>query len=279
MRLINVIKSGDPTMILTILGTGNAVTTECYNTCFVLHESNQYFLVDGGGGSQILHQLKHAGIDWKKIKTIFVTHKHLDHITGIIWMIRMICQSMKQGEYEGEAVIYAHDEVTTLLQDFSEKLLQKKDTEFIGKRLHLIPVADGESKEILNKKVTFFDIQSTKAKQFGFCMELGNGEKFTCCGDEPYHPCEEKYAKNSTWFLHEAFCLSSQAEIFHPYEKHHSTVKDACELAEKLHVKNLLLYHTEDKNIAHRKELYGSEGRNYFSGNLLIPDDLESFSI
>ena len=164
-------------MTLTILGTGNAVTTECYNTCFVLHESNQYFLVDGGGGSQILHQLKHAGIDWKKIKTIFVTHKHLDHITGIIWMIRMICQSMKQGEYEGEAVIYAHDEVTTLLQDFSEKLLQKKDTEFIGKRLHLIPVTDGESKEILNKKVTFFDIQSTKTKQFGFCMELGNGEK------------------------------------------------------------------------------------------------------
>ena len=79
--------------------------------------------------------------------------------------------------------------------------------------------------------------------------------------------------------MHEAFCLSSQAEIFHPYEKHHSTVKDACELAEKLHVKNLLLYHTEDKNIAHRKELYGNEGRNYFSGNLLIPDDLESFSI
>ena len=158
-------------MTLTILGTGNAVTTECYNTCFVLHESNQYFLVDGGGGSQILHQLKHAGIDWKKIRTIFVTHKYLDHITGIIWMIRMICQSMKQGEYEGEAVIYAHDEVIALLQDFSEKLLQKKDTEFIGKRLHLIPVADGESKEILNKKVTFFDIQSTKARQFGFCMK------------------------------------------------------------------------------------------------------------
>ena len=85
--------------------------------------------------------------------------------------------------------------------------------------------------------------------------------------------------KTVTWLLHEAFCLSSQAEIFHPYEKHHSTVKDACELAEKLHVKNLLLYHTEDKNIAHRKELYGSEGRNYFYGNLLLPDDLESFSI
>ena len=63
------------------------------------------------------------------------------------------------------------------------------------------------------------------------------------------------------------------------YEKHHSTVKNACEFAEELHVKNLLLYHTEDRNLSHRKELYYEEGRKYFSGNLLIPDDLETFII
>ena len=50
-------------MKLTILGTGNAAVTECYNTCFVLSEKDDYFLVDGGGGNGILHQLKHAGID------------------------------------------------------------------------------------------------------------------------------------------------------------------------------------------------------------------------
>lgn len=266
-------------MKLTMLGTGNAVVTECYNTCFLLEEDNQYFMVDGGGGSTILHQLKHAGVDWKSIRTIFVTHKHLDHITGVLWMIRMICQGMSRGGYEGEATIYAHDEVIALLRDLAEKLLQKKETDFIDKRLHFITVEDGESICILNKKVTFFDIQSTKAKQFGFCMELENGEKLTCCGDEPYNACEKQYAENSTWLLHEAFCLDSQAEIFHPYEKHHSTVKDACKLAEELNVKNLLLYHTEDKNILYRKELYEEEGRKYFNGNLLIPEDLETFNL
>lgn len=266
-------------MNITMLGTGSALVTECYNTCFVLQENEEYFMVDGGGGSAILHQLKHAGIDWKEVRTIFVTHKHIDHITGIIWMIRMICQHMKQGEYEGEAVIYAHDEVIDLLLDLARKLLPKKETDFIGKRLHLIAVKNGESVEILNKRVTFFDIQSTKAKQFGFCMELGDGERLTCCGDEPYNPCEKKYAENSTWLLHEAFCLDGQADIFHPYEKHHSTVKNACEFAEELHVKNLMLYHTEDRNLSHRKELYYEEGRKYFSGNLLIPDDLETFII
>lgn len=182
-------------MNVTMLGTGSALVTECYNTCFVLQENEEYFMVDGGGGSAILHQLKHAGIDWKEVRTIFVTHKHIDHITGIIWMIRMICQHMKQGEYEGEAVIYAHDEVIDLLLDLARKLLPKKETDFIGKRLHLM------------------------------------------------------------------------------------AVKNACEFAEELHVKNLLLYHTEDRNLSHRKELYYEEGRKYFSGNLLIPDDLETFII
>ncbi len=266
-------------MDITMLGTGKALVTECYNTCFVLHEDNQYFMIDGGGGNTILRQLKYAGIDWKSIKNIFVTHKHIDHITGILWMIRMICQYMSEEEYEGEAIIYAHDEVIDLLWDLSEKLLQKKETDFIGKRLHLISVEDGETKEIFKKKVTFFDIHSTKARQFGFCMELENGDKITCCGDEPYNSYEKQYAENSKWLLHEAFCMDSQTELFHPYEKHHSTVKDACEIAQELNVRNLLLYHTEDRNLLHRKELYENEGKKYFKGNLFIPNDLETVAL
>ena len=113
-------------MKLTILGTGNAAVTECYNTCFVLSEKDDYFLVDGGGGNGILHQLKHAGIDWKQVRTIFVTHKHLDHIMGIVWMIRMVCQNISRGQYEEDAVIYAHEEVIGLLKGMAENLLQKK---------------------------------------------------------------------------------------------------------------------------------------------------------
>lgn len=59
-------------MKLTILGTGNAMVTKCYNTCFAIEQNDEYFLVDGGGGNQILSQLEKANIDWKKIKNIFV---------------------------------------------------------------------------------------------------------------------------------------------------------------------------------------------------------------
>ena len=261
-------------MKLTILGTGNAQVTECYNTCFVLSDGDRHFMVDGGGGNTILRQLKLAGLDWKDMRDIFLTHKHLDHIMGIIWMVRMICQNISRGNYEGEARIYGHEEVIGLVRDMAGKLLEAKDVSHIGEKLHLIEVKDGESLDIIGHKVTFFDIGSTKAKQFGFSMEMEDG-KLTCCGDEPFAEQERPYAENCKWLLHEAFCLYGERDTFKPYQKHHSTAKDACELAEQLNVDNLVLYHTEDKNIKNRKRLYTQEGQQYYHGNLFVPDDLE----
>ena len=48
-------------MKLTMLGTGNALVTVCYNTCFILDDNGQYFMVDGGGENAVLTQIKHAG--------------------------------------------------------------------------------------------------------------------------------------------------------------------------------------------------------------------------
>ncbi|MBR3160740.1 MAG: MBL fold metallo-hydrolase [Atopobiaceae bacterium] len=266
-------------MKLTMLGTGNALVTECYNTCFVLDDDGQHLMVDGGGGSTILSQLKHAGYDWMDMRHIFVTHRHVDHLLGIVWMVRMICQFMDHGDYQGEAWIYSHAEVLDLLRDLAIKLLRPQETHFIDGRLHMVEVTDGQELNIIGHRTTFFDIGSTKATQFGFCMELDEGRRVVCCGDEPLSDAGRPYARGAEWMLHEAFCLYSQADVFDPYVKHHSTVKDACELAEELGVRNLVLYHTEDHNLTRRKELYAAEGQSYFSGNLWIPEDLESIEI
>ena len=106
-----------------------------------------------------------------------------------------------------------------------------------------------------------------------FALTLNNGRKLTCVGDEPYNPDCEQYVRGSDWLLHEAFCLYAERDIWKPYEKHHSTVKDACELAESLGIPNLVLWHTEDSNVAGRERLYKSEGKRYYSGNIYVPDD------
>ena len=151
--------------------------------------------------------------------------------------------------------------------------IQDKFYNMIGNRIHLEEVKDGETRHILSYDVTFFDIHSTKLKQFGFTLTLNNGRKLTCAGDEPYNPVCEKYVRGSDWLLHEAFCLYAERDIWKPYEKHHSTVKDACELAESLGIPNLVLWHTEDSNVAGRERLYKSEGKRYYSGNIYVPDD------
>ncbi len=266
-------------MDLTLLGTGNAHVTECYNTCFALREDNRIFLVDTGGGSGILRQLKYSRLDWREIHDIFITHKHVDHLLGAIWLIREFYTGITDGVYEGDVTFYAHDEAITLLRDIAIQLLPRKETRMFDDRIRFKVVSDGQTRTIIGKETTFFDIVSTKAKQFGFALELGDGKKFVCCGDEPCREEAGRYAQGCEWLMHEAFCLYSQVEVFKPYERHHSTVKDACELAEKLGVHNLIIYHTEDSCIRHRKRLYTEEGRKYFSGNIFVPDDLEKIRL
>lgn len=266
-------------MKLTILGTGNAAVTEVYNTCFAFSDGDRHFLVDAGGGNQILKRLKDAGIPLQDIHDIFLTHEHIDHLLGLIWLVRMIGQNMNKGKYEGDLRIYCHSDLIPVIRTITDLTIQKKVTKHIGERILLIPVGHGETKEILGCPVTFFDIFSTKAKQYGFTMRLPGGAKFTCAGDEPYNEQDRPFVEGSDWLMHEAFCLYAEADVFGPYEKHHSTVKEACQTAEELGIPNLILYHTEDKNIARRKELYTGEGQAFYHGNLYVPDDMETFEI
>ena len=266
-------------MKLTILGTGNAAVTEVYNTCFAFSDADRHFLVDAGGGNQILKRLKDAGIPLKDIHDIFITHEHIDHLLGLIWLVRMIGQNMNKGKYEGDLRIYCHADLIPVIRTITDLTIQKKVTKHIGERIQLIPVEHGETREIIGCPVTFFDIYSTKAKQYGFTAMLPGGVKFTCAGDEPYNEKDYEFVKGSDWLMHEAFCLYGEADEFGPYEKHHSTVKEACQTAEQLQIPNLILYHTEDKNIARRKELYTSEGRGFYRGSLYVPDDMETFEI
>ena len=264
---------------LIVLGTGNATVTRCYNTCFALFDGKEYILTDAGGGNGILRALEEAKIPYTQIKNAFLTHRHTDHILGMIWVMRMIGTFMTAGKYEGDFLIYGHDEVLHDLNTIAHRTLDYRVTRHLGTRIRMIPVVEGKSKKLGSYTFTFFDIGSTKTKQCGFTLKLHSGATLTCLGDEPYNPSCRKYVENTDWLLCEAFCLYSERDIFHPYEKHHSTVKEACELAEQLQVKNLVLWHTEDRNIARRKELYEQEGREFYHGSLYVPDDLEVLNL
>ena len=65
---------------LIMLGTGSAMVTHCFNTCFVIRlESGECFMTDAGGGNGILRQLELAHIDYGRLHHLFLTHTHTDH--------------------------------------------------------------------------------------------------------------------------------------------------------------------------------------------------------
>ena len=106
-----------------------------------------------------------------------------------------------------------------------------------------------------------------KEKEYGTSI-------FIIC-DEPYREILKQYAENCDFLMHEAFCLYEEREIFSPYEKHHSTVKECSENAEMLNAKNLIIIHTMDNDVANRKTYYCAEADYFCKCNVIMPDDME----
>ena len=261
-------------MKLHILGTGNGGALKCYNTCFALENDGEYLLVDGGGGNQILNQLEFANIEVAKIHNIFLSHNHTDHIIGIVWVLRNICQKMKfDNKYNGNLNIYGSDESMKVLKLLIE-LLFPMVKQFMD-RINFKVVQDRQTEKINNMNITFFDIQARKDKQFGFVVE----NKLGFCGDEPLNENLMDFLKDKEWLIHESFCLDCEAEKYKPHAKGHCTVKEASVIAQQLNVKNLIILHTEDNNLKKRKKLYTKEAKTYFKGKVFVPNDLETIRL
>ncbi len=263
---------------ITMLGTGSATVSQIYNTCFLLKTPSTLMLVDAGGGNGILAQLKKVNVQISDIHHLFVTHAHTDHVLGVIWVIRMVAQCKG---YEELMHVYGNDKVMKVIKTIIDMILAKKQLAKVAERVVFHQLEDGDCFEVGDMKLECFDIQSTKEKQFGFRAELPSSDEsgkplvLACLGDEPYNEQNRRYIVGADWMMCEAFCLYADRDTFKPYEKCHSTALDAGKLAEELGVKNLILYHTEEKTLANRKENYTREAAENFKGRIFVPDDLE----
>ncbi len=257
------------------MGTGTALVTKYYNTAFVLDNEKEYLLVDGMGGTEVLKCFETMELDWRKMHYALLSHEHTDHFLGMIWVIRYVAFLMCEGKYEGTFHVLGHEEVLEKARMVCQALLRRQEREMIGSRILLEAVEHLQEKQICGSSFRFFDIASTKAKQFGFQMRWPDGRKLVFPGDEPLSENTMELCRDADWLLSEAYCLYEEREIHTPYRYHHSTVREASETAERFHVKNLVLWHTEDATYGERKRRYTEEAGRYYRGNVWVPDDGE----
>ena len=124
-------------MKITILGTGHGTAINCYNTCYTLENNNEYFLVDAGGGNGILKQLSDVNIEIEKIKAMFISHTHTDHIMGAVWIIRLVGRKYLVEDYNIPFYIYGNNEVIKAIKQMCEAVLPSKFNELIGNQIKL----------------------------------------------------------------------------------------------------------------------------------------------
>ena len=107
--------------------------------------------VIAGGGNGILRQLRAAGIDYKKIRTMFVTHNHTDHVLGAIWVIRL-------------ARLYATDCITCeSYGDVSESDI-KKALDIMAECEYVIAADEGSSGSKANRILLDEAVKTGKLK-------------------------------------------------------------------------------------------------------------------
>lgn len=264
---------------IIVLGTGSGTTTNCFNTCFLLQNEDKYLLVDTGGGSQVINQLKKVNVNIESIHDVFISHKHIDHLLGIFYVLRVVIKQILKNKYIGNLNIYCSKEVEVIIDRFVKDTFYEEYIEKYSSQVIFHIINDNKKINIIDYEMEMLDLYSLEGIQFGFRTKLNNNKILTFLGDVPCSSKLYSKIKNDDWVLHEVFCQDSEKEKFKPHQKGHSTVKDVCEIMEELQVNSLVIWHTQDNDIKNRKKLYTEEGKQYFSGNLYVPNDLEVINL
>jgi ribonuclease Z len=98
---------------LTILGSSSALpTSDRFLTAQVLNVNERFFLLDCGEGTQI--QLRRCKIPFGKIKHIFISHLHGDHVFGLPGLISTFNLLGRTNELH----IYSHVTLKQILNQF-----------------------------------------------------------------------------------------------------------------------------------------------------------------
>lgn len=190
-----------------MLGTGHALVAKYYNACFILDAGNDgCLLVDAGGGSGLLTQFNRAGVDWRRIRAMVLSHAHIDHLLGAVWMLRLVCHHLNEGEALGEFVVLGNEDAISKLGEVARLLLRPQETRFImgggssddagmGAQLaaaddfaeadsdlapgcvRLVAVTDREVRRAIGRRIGFFDVRSTGAPQFGFVLDMDRADE------------------------------------------------------------------------------------------------------
>ena len=265
-------------MKLVFLGTSAAQpTTDRGLTCICLEKEGEILMFDAGEGAQISY-LK-SGLGWNKKMKIFVTHLHGDHCIGILGLLQtMTLQNRTEpmeiyGPDGIEEFIAANIKVLNFGLSFPVMISTVKEETIVDEKTYTVNACEAEH-SVMSYSYLFQEKDKPgrffpdKAKEFGVPegelwhklqtgQDIKVGEKIVKSSDvlgekRPGKKIgisgDTRPTKKLEEFFKDCDYLSFDSTFSHDLqdkamETHHSTAKEAADLAKNANVSNLILTH------------------------------------
>lgn len=292
-----------------ILGTsGMMPLVDRFLTSCALSRAGEIFLFDCGEGTQVA--IKKANLKWKQISTIFISHMHADHVTGLMGLLMLSAQvdrieplyiygpeALKEYIDESRKMLDAYINYPIIIKTAKEGVvIEREDLIISAKNItHKKPclaysVSEKErSGEFYPDKAIALNIpkgplwgQLQKGENVEIDgkiitpnMVTGNkrkGRKFTFVTDALYNPDISEFAKDSDILVCEGMFEGSLLED--ATKKQHLTCLQSATIARDANVKKLYLTHYSPRYSKFQLKALEAEARTIFEATKLGKDGL-----
>ncbi len=295
-------------MKLVFLGTSAAQPTENRGlSCICLEREGEILMFDAGESAQI--SFLKSGLGWNKKMKIFLTHLHGDHCIGILGLLQTMTMQHRTEPLEIygpkgiDEFIAANIKVLNFGLSFPIMISIVEEGKLLDSKFYSIHACKANHSVLAfsyrfdeKEKLGRFNLEkarSLKIPEGHLWNRLQNGEKIEVDGEKIFPdqvlgenrpgkkigisgdtmPTEklEKFFDNCDFLVFDSTFLDELKDKAR--ETCHSTAKEAAILAEKAHVKNLILTHFSARY--KDESLHLEEAKKFHSSVITAKDLLE----
>jgi len=248
-------------MKIQLIGTsGSSITANRTSTAILIDDD---LLIDVGEGTT--QKLLKIGA-FNKVRTILISHLHVDHFMGIFTFLWKKWLSNDSNPL----TIYGPPKIQATIERIFE--LTSSPVDLFPFEIQYKPLDPGES----IKKVG--EITTTRVQHPVYTLAYRIDRDKSICFSSDTAPLERMVtlAKGCDLLIHDCSMPNKMAELAHSWT--HSTPKDAAEIATKAGVKKLVVFHILGE-LEDQMAQFKQDAQDFFEGEVILAEDMKKIKI